>query len=270
MRTSWRTRYATSRGDLLAFLALLHPRVTPHGLVRVGPAADGGYLVPDDLSDLRALFSPGVGNVSAFEREFADRGVDVFLADASVDGPAEEHPRFHFSKRFVGPQTTGETVSLADWVESVVPDDGTDLVLQMDIEGAEYDALEACPPELLARFRIVVVEFHGLQNLVIPARFRQMTPAFFALLNAHDCVHIHPNNCCGTATAAGITVPRVAEFTFLRRDRMQTSPPEYATEFPHPFDADNVPNRPSVVLPASMHQSARRASGSTRRGRRVG
>ena len=28
----------------------------------------------------------------------ANRGIDVFMADRSVDGPAIDHPRFHFEK----------------------------------------------------------------------------------------------------------------------------------------------------------------------------
>src|SRR5512143_211540 len=63
-------------------------------LVRLGPGGDGGYLVPDDLDGIRNVFSPGVSTESGFEAELADRGLRVFLADASVDGPALAHSRF--------------------------------------------------------------------------------------------------------------------------------------------------------------------------------
>ncbi|MGN8391445.1 hypothetical protein ACR9KO_07045 [Helicobacter pylori] len=48
----------------------LHPIKTEHELVRWGSQHDGGYLIPKDFKGIRALFSPGVGNESAFEEDF--------------------------------------------------------------------------------------------------------------------------------------------------------------------------------------------------------
>src|SRR5262245_53497979 len=45
----------------------LHPVTTDKKLIRIGEEGDGGYLVPDDLDDVVACFSPGVGAVASFE-----------------------------------------------------------------------------------------------------------------------------------------------------------------------------------------------------------
>ena len=53
----------------------LHPEDTGIPLIRMGEAHDGGYLVPDDLGSLAALFSPGVAQTSAFEADALARGM---------------------------------------------------------------------------------------------------------------------------------------------------------------------------------------------------
>ena len=72
---------ATPRNDVESLIRRLHPRMTDKGLIRLGPAGDGGYLVPDDLDGIEACFSPGVGDLVGFERDCLARGMRVFMAD---------------------------------------------------------------------------------------------------------------------------------------------------------------------------------------------
>jgi hypothetical protein len=219
-------------------------------LVRVGPNGDGGYLVPDDLEGIRYAFSPGVSTESGFEAELADRGIPVFLADASVDGPAVPHPRFAFDKRFVGGLTNERYMTLDDWHASKLRDDRSELLLQMDIEGGEYETLLATSPSLLTRFRILIVEFHWLAELWGEPFFAVASSTFRKLLQTHSIVHIHPNNCCGSVTSDGIEIPRIAEFTLLRNDRARSR--RFRTDFPHPLDRPNVAKAP-LDLPACWY-----------------
>ena len=246
MHAAARTRFATLRA-LLSALRPLDPGVP---LIRVGPDGDGGYLVPDDLDGIRYAFSPGVSNESGFELELARRGQRVFLADYSVDGPAARHPSFVFDKRFVGCLTNEQFITLDDWTAAKLGADRSDLLLQMDIEGAEYETLLAASPSLLSRFRILVIEFHWLPQLWNEPFFALAAPAFKRLLATHAVVHIHPNNCCGSVKSAGLEIPRIAEFTFLRRDRLKST--SYRTTFPHALDRPNVAKAP-LDLPACWY-----------------
>lgn len=83
------------------------PRSTGHDLVRVGPKGDGGYILPDDFDEIKAVYSAGVGFESGFELEFARMGIPCFLADASVSGPAISHPMFAFKREFLTPEPGG-------------------------------------------------------------------------------------------------------------------------------------------------------------------
>jgi hypothetical protein len=234
--------FVTGRTSIEALQDLifqLHPKMDPAvPLVRLGPLGDGGYLVPDDLKYISSCFSPGVSSISGFEKMCADRGMDVYLTDKSVEQPAEFHDKFHFQKMHVGSLTNHETITLDDWVNASVPNDESDLLLQMDIEGAEYETLLRASDSLLKRFRVMVIEFHRLQQLWDKNFFSTASRTFEKILQTHYCVHIHPNNYAGTIDFHGLEIPDLMELTFIRKDRLQT--PQYAKAFPHPLDCDNT------------------------------
>ncbi len=244
----WHSAPRTSVAALRGLLRALRPLEPGIELVRIGPENDGGYLLPDDLDGIRHAFSPGVSNESGFEAELADRGMQVFLADHSVDAPAVNHPRFVFDKRFVGCLTDERYITLDDWhAAKLGADPDTELLLQMDIEGAEYETLLAASPGLLARFRIMVIELHWLPQLWNQPFFAIASRMFDKLLATHAVVHIHPNNCCGSVKSAGLEIPRIAEFTLLRKDRFRST--GYRTEFPHALDRPNVAKKPLHLPP---------------------
>ena len=240
----------TDSRELHSLVKRLSPVLSDKNLIRLGPPSDGGYLVPDDLAGIEACFSPGVSSQSGFEKACAELGIKVFMADRSVDGPAESHERFHFTKKYVGATTNDDFMTMDDWVNASLPDSRSDLLLQIDIEGYEYETLLGMSDGLLRRFRIIVAEFHQLDHLWSLPLFKLASHAFDKLLQTHTCVHIHPNNCCGSLKFHGLEMPRVAEFTFLRSDRLLTR--SEAKVFPHPLDCDNE-DRPPLPLPASWH-----------------
>ena len=241
----------TDPAALRALIGRLRPVETDRPLVRLGPDGDGGYLVPDDLGGIAACFSPGVSTESGFERDCAERGLDVFLADRSVDGPAQDHPRFRFTRRFVGATTDEAFVTLDDWVDGSGVDPGADLLLQMDVEGSEWEVLLHASDRVLRRFRVVVVELHDLDHLWVRPFFEVASRAVGRLTAGHTCVHVHPNGYGGLYERAGLAVPRVAELTFLRDDRVVA--PRPATRFPHPLDRRNGDDVPPVALPADWY-----------------
>ena len=207
----------------------LSPVSIDQELLRLGPNGDGGYMVPNDLNGIEACFSPGVGNVSGFEMDCARLGMKVFMADGSVDGSREAHDRFHFLKKFVGATTEGDFISLADWVATSLPDSKSDLLLQIDIEGYEYETILSAPSSLLQRFRIIVVEFHNLDCLFSEPIFALYAPAFSKLLSTHTCVHAHVNDRCSSTKVQGLEVFQLLEITFLRNDRVIGRRPEAAS-----------------------------------------
>lgn len=223
----------------------LRPASSRFPLIRMGGANDGGYLVPDDLDGIAACISPGISNECSFDDDAAARGMDVHMADASVDGPPSANPKFHFSKLFLDTFNSDTTITLEDFCRDVAP--GADLLLEMDIEGAEYRVLQSASDALMRRFRIMVIEFHSLTSLFTPFGFEQISAVFDKLLRTHAVVHIHPNNAAPAFNREDIAIPPFLEFTFHRRDRGEfTARP---LTFPHPLDSKNDTQVPDVVLP---------------------
>ena len=166
-----------------ALIQRARPWQTEHPLIRLGGDYDGGYLLPDDLEGIVACFSPGVSNQASFEEALLARNIRCYQVDASVEhSPLEHHPLVEFERKFLGTTTEKNFITLRDWVEEKEPERRGDLLLQMDIEGAEWLVLAATTDELLSRFRIICIEFHGLEHLFSPFAFAIMERAFEKLL----------------------------------------------------------------------------------------
>lgn len=219
----------------------------PHDVVRIGGEEDGGYIIPNDLEGIAYCFSPGVGPSARFELELQQRfGIASFLADYTVDCPEGIDPAF-FTKAFVGHKSKDDRfIDFTEWVESNAGNTQQDMILQMDIEGGEYDVLGNVAPELLKRFRIIIVEFHGLDRLFDRRRFTPFATAIRNLMTHFRVVHIHPNNNGPIGLVGEIECPSLLEITFARRDRIY----EVAERptVPHPLDRQNV-RGPELVLP---------------------
>jgi hypothetical protein len=216
----------------------LHPITTDKGLIRLGPKGDGGYLVPNDLEAVHACISPGVDKICEFEKDCADLGMKVLLADKSIDDLPEWHDSFIFIRKYLGSITNNDFCTLDDLVNSMLPNSRYDLILQMDIEGFEYEVFLSTSDWLMKRFRIIVVEFHWLHQLWNKPLFNVITNAFNKILQTHSVVHIHPNNSSDFVLRKNeIEIPSIMEFTFLRNDRIIKK--QYANSFPHDLDCDN-------------------------------
>jgi hypothetical protein len=237
--------FAAETGPLAELIADLRPATSKADLVRIGPKGDGGYLLPNDFDGIGGCVSPGVSSECGFDAQIADMGIEVFMADGSVDGPSTCHPNFHFTRKYLDTYTSENTIMLDSYAAPIAP--GKDLILQMDIEGAEYRVIAATTVETLSRFRIIAVEFHELSNLFTKFGFREISNAFRKLLLTHRVVHIHPNNVGGPAVRGHLSVPSLMEFTFYRKDRPTAAKIEGT--YPHPMDSRNVATKPDIVLP---------------------
>ncbi len=207
-----------------------------------------GILYPTIWLASRPVILRGVSQQASFEMDMAKRGIPSFLADASVRHPPLDIPGAHFLQRHLGAKDTARTMTLESWVAATDPDPGTDLLLQMDIEGNEYDTLAAIPSALLRRFRVIVVELHFLPSVLTKPGFqRRALRAIEKLENLFQAVHLHPNNVAGTVEVDGTAVPRVVEVTLLRRNRVRN--PRPVTVLPHPLDCRHDPDRPPLKLP---------------------
>jgi hypothetical protein len=233
--------------DILDLISTLRPQDCGKDLIRIGGDGDGGYLLPNDLEGIQYCFSPGVGGVADFESHLATLNIKSFLADYSVHSLPTERPEFTFDRKFLSANDTESSFTLQTWRDRYLKDYTGDLLLQMDIEGFEYEVILSTPIEILNGFRIMVIEFHYLHKMFDPFIHTLYKTCFERILKNFHVAHIHPNNCCGSVRKGEIEVPRVLEFTFYNKNRVSHTSNRH--KFPHPLDRDNVAANKTLLLP---------------------
>ncbi|MEM8824767.1 MAG: FkbM family methyltransferase [Pseudomonadota bacterium] len=225
--------------EVKGILAKFAPTPTGHKLIRIGPTYDGGYILPDDLEGLVALYSPGVSDTFGFDAEIAGRGIPCFLADGTIDQPSNLPAGMFFEQMMIGDGPAGRFMRLEDWVSRTAPESDGDLMLQMDIEGAEYDVLPGVSRDLLDRFRIIVLELHDLDIRMLGPQRAELTALLARLTERHVVCHVHPNNCLAPSQILGRPVPPILEVTLLRQDRIRPGGADDLV-YPHPLDSPNI------------------------------
>lgn len=259
---AYETSNATHDPAYLKKLAIafdvLKPKPSPHELIRIGGRIDGAYLVPNDLAGITDCFSPGVNNRKNFEDELAQKyDVKSHMCDFSSDVARFSTPLIPgmqtFRQCWLDVPGAKNAISLEKWVNEQAGPKSDDLLLQIDIEGAEYRNLLNCPNDILKRFRIIVIELHGLDALLDPDIFSAVLYPFFTKIGAlFSCVHAHPNNYEGQVILPGLNanIPHVLELSFIRKDRLEKpkGSPLYRPMIPHPLDITNNIDAEPIVL----------------------
>tara|TARA_B100000579_G_scaffold427862_1_gene437114 strand:- start:2587 stop:3393 length:807 start_codon:yes stop_codon:yes gene_type:complete len=234
-------------------ISLVYPKKLSVENIRIGGKNDGGYIIPNDFNQIKYCFSPGVGNLSNFENDLAKKNIKSFLADYSVN-PNFNNSHIDFEKKYLGPITDENYISLKDWMISKIDyEQTTDLILQVDIEGDEYDVLSSVDLNTLRKFRIILIEFHNLHYMFDEFFFQKIFKVFKLLSKNYYCSHIHPNNDVDFISKhKEIIIPPVLEFSFLRKDRAKIL--SNKLEFPNKLDNPNNPNKRDIVLPKCWHE----------------
>jgi hypothetical protein len=177
------------------------------------------------------------------------------MCDFSSDENKRKTPLINgmqtFKKKWLDVEGAADSITLENWVNELEPNSG-DLILQMDLEGAEYRNLLACSDSTLERFRIIVIELHDLGSIQSSSKYEAKLGALLKKLEKFFvCVHAHPNNCCGDfyVPEYGANIPNIIEATFLRKDRINLKSNKIvAPVLPHPLDVKNVSQNPPLFL----------------------
>lgn len=216
-------------------------------LVRLGRPNDGGYVMLDRGLDGVPAYSLGVGDDVSWDLAMAERGCDVWLYDHTITALPETHPALHWERVGIAAESAGDMRSLADLITANGHQDRTDLILKMDIEGAEWEVLEVAASETLAQFSQIVMEVHGMAPDINEGHERRA--AVLRRLNeTHQLFHVHGNNWGSLAIVGGIPIVDVMELCYARRGDYSFTPTTQV--FPTPLDQPCHPERPDYFLGA--------------------
>ena len=231
--------------ELSKFLKELWPKIVSGNLLRFGTAGDGGYLLPSMMQNIKVCYSGGVETNSDFEADIVSKfGCLVYMLDGSVSGPPITSPNFKFKKLWVGNINTSDTIDVNDWLKLERNTGKNEVLLKLDIEGHEYNVLQAISDLNWEMIGCLVCEFHAFE-VILSGNNKRVRGIFEMILSKFDCVHVHANNSKQPYIAHGFLIPSDIEITFVKKDFISVN--GKVNTLPHDLDVSCTSN-PEVNL----------------------
>lgn len=188
------------------------------GFSRFGNKFDGGYVMLNDFNNNDALVSLGVGNDVTLDAELSKTISKVHFYDHTVSDLPQTVYNAVLHKEEIG-YIKKNVVTLEETLIRLKPTGDT--ILKMDIEGSEWEVLENTVS--LGDFKQIVIEFHGLHQLINLDAFTRIASALRKIHSTHAPVHLHANNYAPLAIIGNSIVPDVIEVTYLSRAKYETT-----------------------------------------------
>lgn len=188
--------------------------------VRRGRDNDGGYIMCHNYmeTDAKIAYSFGINNDVSWDDDMADEGFDVYMYDHTINKLPHERKEFHYFKK--GISGTTEPERMLDTLENIIRVnhhlDNEDMILKMDVEGAEYGAILSTSNAVLRKFDQIVMEFHNLLHI---AGQKEIISAIEKLSSSFAAVHVHANNTAEVVYVDRVPYPDVIEVTLLNRSK---------------------------------------------------
>lgn len=213
-------------------------------LIRVGPNADGGYIVYKFASpQYDGCLSGGVGEDVSFEIDFLSKHetMECDIYDHTVHGLPENHPRLHWIAQPMS------SCVLRDFLQT-----RQNVFFKCDIEGGEWETLHGAL-DMRERLQQVVVEIHGLGDAAWPwgahAMVEQQRDVLQAMATTHYLVHVRGNTCSPLVPMGNVYVPEVIELTYVRKNVFFEPLSRNSQSFPRMQDIANVTSHSLVGEP---------------------
>ena len=219
-------------------------------LVRVGThLTDGSYVMVDSFKKTRIAYSFGINNDVSWDNDMVNKGFEVYMYDHTINEIPYYLDGFHFFKEGISGNNKPE--EHLNTLETYIKRNGhttkTNMVLKMDVEGAEWDFLETVPVKILKQFDQIVLEFHNLVRACSDEEKERRIAALHKLNATHQLVHLHGNNTGYVLQFLGATFPDVIEVTYVNREHYKTLPAKEII-VPSEIDIVNDRNREDLFL----------------------
>ena len=217
-------------------------------LKRYGSKNDGGYLMCANLNaNVQSAYSYGIDREDNWgcqvSRDFA---VPVHQYDCFTEHrPVCDGVKFFFHDECVGPKKETSKGQPFDTIPNQIQkngDSGKQILLKIDVEGAEWDSLMATPPEVLDRIVQMPMELHGTNEQRFVDTIRKLKQTFYV-------VNLHYNNWACTPDVAPLRA--YAYQVLLVNKRVGVLDPAVTPPAPSsPLNAPDNPNAPECSAPS--------------------
>jgi hypothetical protein len=268
LRRNYYATKITPSKELIQWLFTLRPVDMDLDLIRLGSEHDGGYVIPENLDSIKLNISPGCNSVWQFEKDLYLRfGIPSILLDKPEAKPDNLFPPTTFLPFWVGTYDDTETLRIDSLVEqlflgslkmydsngqviSLKEGEDNALMMQMDIENAEWNVLSSLSKETLNLFKVLVIEFHNLRYAKNYLIFKTLyQPVIAKLLESFSVINANGNNNCSTFQLGdkNIHFPDTVELTLVKKGTESPKPPQYSKL--EILNMPNVVNKPPITIP---------------------
>ena len=123
---------------------------------------DGCYVLLDDFQNIKIAYSFGIGRRIQFDNELANRDIDIYMYDHTINSLPYHNPKFHWKK--IGLAGKKRKNKHMKTLEELILENGHSLeknmILKMDIEHWEWESIIDLKEEVLCKFKYIAIEYH--------------------------------------------------------------------------------------------------------------
>lgn len=219
-------------------------KIVGKNFVRVGRHHDGGYIMVDNFNTSGGggvAYSFGISNDVSWDADMATRGYEIFMYDPTIDGLPATNPKFHFFKEGIaGSEIKAQHLNtLEHFVRTNGHESCDNMILKMDVEGAEWSFLNTVSSELLSKFDQMTFEFHSLIQRKTQSEMNITARCLQKINQTHSLIHLHANNYGSFIILDDkILIPDVLELTYVKTANYQLVDDENIF-LPLPIDEPN-------------------------------
>ena len=159
--------------------------------IRIGSNKDGGYVLLNDFENIKFAYSFGINNEISFDKDLADRHIDIFMYDHTIENLPFQNKRFHWKKigltEKIGKENNKKT--LRELIEENGHTNEKNMILKIDIEGEEWNVFQDIRTDILNKFKYIIAEFHFINESK-----NDYLKILKKINTSHQIFHLHCNN----------------------------------------------------------------------------
>ncbi len=206
--------------DQSVFEALQQEYIDLDLIYRVGSTLDGGYVMHKIGNEKKAI-SIGVGRDVSWDLAISKLGIMVHMFDHTIARPPTNFTNSKFHKIGIRSSKTKNSKRLLEF-EGILQKSGCEesenLILKIDIEGAEWEILEEIDSKFLEKFNQIIIEFHDV-DLNDPIKKNVLEK----IKITHSIIHINPNNYSKITSFEGYLFPNILEVTYVKNQLLHNT-----------------------------------------------
>ncbi len=141
---------------------ILPKKVVGKNRILLGEKKDGCYVLLDDFDNIKIAYSFGISRNIQFDKSLADKGIDVYMYDHTIDSLPYTNSKFHWKKIGLCGSNTNKT--LLKTLDQLMKENGhfneKNMILKIDIEHWEWESINSVNEDILKKFKYIAIEYH--------------------------------------------------------------------------------------------------------------